>query len=133
MRTALARLSDEVRMRAARISGVAGRGFDFLVPSPESGCACKRMAMYLRWMVRPDDGIDMGVWKSVPPSALVIPVDTHIAAIARELRLTGRKTADWRMAEEITARLRRIDPFDPVRFDFSLCRTGMVSVRKDAA
>ena len=84
-------------------------------------------------MVRPDDGIDMGVWKSIPTARLVMPVDTHIAKIARAERMTRRTTADWRMAEEITARLRRIDPVDPVRFDFSLCRLGMTTLRKEAA
>ena len=107
--------------------------FKFLIPSPVRGGACKRMNMYLRWMVRHDDGIDRGVWKKVQPAQLVIPVDTHIAAIARKLGMTARTTADWRMAEEITGFLRRIDPFDPVRFDFSLCRSGMLDLRKDAA
>jgi len=103
--------------------------FSFLFPLPSGGSACKRLNMYLRWMVRENDGIDLGLWKTVSPRLLVIPVDTHIAQIAREWGMTKRKTADWVMAEEITAVLRTIDHSDPVRFDFSLCRAGMVGFR----
>ncbi len=99
--------------------------FNFLFPSPESGSACKRLCMYLRWMVRPDDGIDLGVWQSVPPSTLVIPVDAHIQRICRQLGFTVRKQADWKMAQEITAALRRLDPLDPVKYDFSICHLGI--------
>lgn len=81
-------------------------------------------------MVRADDGIDLGIWKRVLPAALIIPVDTHIARFAQHLGITGRATTDWSMAEEITAALRQIDPVDPVRFDFSLCRAGMANFRK---
>ncbi len=137
MRGALTLFSDAMRRGAAAIqppvaAAVPG-SFTFLVPSPAAGGACKRLNMYLRWMVRPDDGIDMGLWKSIAPAELIIPVDTHITTIARAEKMTKRRTADWRMAEEITGRLRRIDPFDPVRFDFSLCRAGMFDLRKDAA
>jgi uncharacterized protein (TIGR02757 family) len=132
MRGALTLFSDAVRERAAAVRpqvAAAGPGsFTFLVPSPAAGGACKRLNMYLRWMVRPDDGIDMGLWKSIAPAELIIPVDTHISTIARVEKMTQRRTADWRMAEEITGRLRRIDPFDPVRFDFSLCRAGMLDL-----
>jgi len=107
--------------------------FDYLFPSPSSGSACKRLNMFLRWMVRERDGIDFGLWKNVSPSLLIMPVDTHIAQIATLLGFTKRRTADWRMAEEITGALRKFDTNDPVRFDFSLCRAGMVSFRKEAA
>ena len=107
--------------------------FEYLFPSPESGSACKRMNMYLRWMIRPDDSIDFGIWKNISPSKLIIPVDTHIASIAIALGLTQRKSADWQMAEQITLALSRIDPCDPVRFDFSLCRVGMIDFRRVAA
>jgi uncharacterized protein (TIGR02757 family) len=103
--------------------------FSFFFPSPCNGSACKRLNMYLRWMVRKNDGIDLGIWKSVHAARLVMPVDTHVAGAARRLGLTQRKTADWVMAEEITDALRHIDPNDPVRFDFSLCRAGMVGFR----
>jgi uncharacterized protein (TIGR02757 family) len=102
-----------------------GSYFPFFFPSPATGSACKRMCMYLRWMVRPDDGIDLGLWKGISPAQLVIPVDAHIQRICRFLGFTHRKQADWRMACEITAALRRLDPADPVKYDFSLCHLGI--------
>jgi uncharacterized protein (TIGR02757 family) len=99
--------------------------FPFFFPSPRSGSACKRLCMFLRWMVRSNDGIDLGVWHSVPPSRLIIPVDTHICRIARYLGLTARKQADWKMAVEITTALRRLDPDDPVKYDFALAHLGI--------
>lgn len=99
--------------------------FPFFFPSPASGSACKRLCMYLRWMVRPADGIDLGLWRNVSPAKLVIPVDAHIQRIGRFLGLTGRRQADWRMAREITASLRKLDPLDPVKYDFSLCHLGI--------
>ena len=84
-------------------------------------------------MVRPADGIDLGVWRNISPSMLVIPVDTHVARIARGIGLTKRATVNWRMAEEITEKLKTCDPADPVRYDFSLCRSGMVEFRRKAA
>ncbi len=103
----------------------SGSYFPFLFPSPASGSACKRLCMMLRWLVRPDDGIDLGLWGGVSPSRLVIPVDLHIRRIARFLGLTTRNQADWKMAREITARLRELDPGDPVKYDFSLCHLGI--------
>ena len=99
--------------------------FAFLFPSPASGSACKRLCMYLRWMVRPQDGIDLGLWRGISPAKLVIPVDAHIQRICGFLGFTSRKQADWRMAREITARLRELDPADPVKYDFSLCHLGI--------
>jgi uncharacterized protein (TIGR02757 family) len=99
--------------------------FSFLFPAPASGSACKRLCMFLRWMVRPSDGIDLGLWRSVSPAHLIIPVDTHISRICTYLGFTGRKSADWRMAREITAALRRFDPDDPVKYDFSLAHIGI--------
>jgi uncharacterized protein (TIGR02757 family) len=99
--------------------------FSFLFPSPASGSACKRLCMYLRWMIRPSDGIDLGIWKRIPPSKLVIPVDAHIQRICRLLGFTSRKQADWKMACEITAALRKLSPDDPVRYDFSICHLGI--------
>jgi uncharacterized protein (TIGR02757 family) len=81
--------------------------------------------MFLRWMVRPADGIDLGLWKEVAPSKLIIPVDAHIQRISRFLGFTERKQADWKMAREITAALRVLDPDDPVKYDFSLCHIGI--------
>jgi len=117
-------------LKGALKDGAASRpSFEYLIPSPARGSACKRMALYLRWMARKDDGIDLGVWKDVPPSILTVPVDTHVARIAKHYGLTTRNAADWKMSEEITAALRKFDPEDPVRFDFSLCHAGMVNYR----
>ncbi len=99
--------------------------FPFFFPSPAAGSACKRLCMYLRWMVRPADGIDLGLWHAVSPAKLVVPVDAHIQRIGRYLGFTRRKQADWRMAREITAALRAFDPADPVKYDFSLCHLGI--------
>jgi uncharacterized protein (TIGR02757 family) len=104
-------------------------GFRYLLPDARAGSACKRLNLYLRWMVRKKDGVDLGIWSKVSPSRLIIPVDTHVARIARRFGLTSRNAADWRMAEEITAALRTVDPSDPLRFDFSLCRSGMIGHR----
>ena len=103
----------------------ADSAFRFFFPSPTSGSACKRLCMFLRWMVRPADGIDLGLWKEVSPSRLIIPVDAHISRISRLLGLTRRRQADWKMAREITAALRAFDPADPVKYDFSLCHLGI--------
>jgi uncharacterized protein (TIGR02757 family) len=133
VRDALVDFTETLRREATRIAPASVPSVKFLLPSPASGSACKRMNMYLRWMVRKCDGIDFGVWKRVPSSKLFIPVDTHVARISRTLGLTERAAADWAMAEEITGRLRIIDKEDPVRFDFSLCRAGMVDFRRRAA
>ena len=101
------------------------RGFSYLLPSPASGSACKRLNLFLRWMIRPEDGVDFGFWKEIPPAKLIIPLDTHIIRISQYLQLTSRKTPDWKMAQEITAALRQCDPIDPLRYDFSLCHLGI--------
>jgi uncharacterized protein (TIGR02757 family) len=95
-------------------------------PRPASGSACKRLNLFLRWMVR-RDAIDLGVWTKVSPSRLVVPLDTHVIRVGRCLRLTRYKSPGWRMAAEITASLRALDPQDPVRYDFSLCHLGMMN------
>jgi uncharacterized protein (TIGR02757 family) len=102
---------------------------NFFFPDPASGSACKRWNMYLRWMVR-RDRLDLGLWPGIPTSRLVMPTDTHIHLVARRLRLTRRRTADWRTAREITDRLARIDPRDPVRYDYALCRLGILQICK---
>lgn len=103
----------------------AGSYFPFLFPAPASGSACKRLCMFLRWVARPADGMDLGLWQGISPAQLVIPVDTHIQRICGYLGFTRRKSADWRMALEITSSLRRFDPADPVKFDFSLAHLGI--------
>ena len=99
----------------------------FFFPDPAEGSACKRWNLYLRWMVR-RDLLDFGLWPDVGTRRLVIPTDTHIHLVARRLNLTRRKTADWRTAREITDRLARFDPEDPVRYDYALCRIGILGV-----
>jgi uncharacterized protein (TIGR02757 family) len=106
-------------------SAPAGSYFKFMFPAPAAGSACKRLCMFLRWMVRPADGIDLGIWHGISPAQLVIPVDTHISRISSYLGFTSRNSADWRMASEITAALRRLDPADPVKYDFSLAHLGI--------
>lgn len=100
------------------------RGLAHLVPDPAKGSASKRLFLYLRWMVRPDDGVDLGLWP-IAPRLLVIPVDTHVHRIAQNLGLTRRRDASLRTALEITDGLRRLDPNDPVRYDFALCHLGV--------
>lgn len=100
------------------------RGMRHLIPDPRSGSACKRLLLLFRWMVRPDDGVDLGLWR-LPPSALAIPVDTHIHRIGRNLRLTERRSADWKASQEITSALREFDARDPVKYDFALCHLGV--------
>lgn len=96
-----------------------------LLPSPEAGSACKRLNLFLRWMVRHDD-VDPGGWNQVPESRLIVPLDTHMHRIGRLLRLTDRNQADMRTAVEITRGFRKISPEDPVRYDFSLTRLGIL-------
>lgn len=95
-------------------------------PRPSAGSGCKRLNLFLRWMVR-RDAIDLGVWTKVPPSRLIVPLDTHVIRLGRCLRLTKYASPGWKMAAEITASLRAIDPDDPVRYDFSLCHVGMMN------
>lgn len=99
--------------------------FPFFFPAPSSGSACKRLCMFLRWVVRPADGVDLGIWHGIKPSQLVIPVDTHIQRICRYLGFTARKNGDWRMACEITSALRKLDGNDPVKYDFSIAHLGI--------
>ncbi|MBF0520116.1 MAG: TIGR02757 family protein [Nitrospirae bacterium] len=99
-------------------------GFLQFFPDPAKGSACKRVNMYLRWMVRNKD-IDFGLWPEIPASALVIPLDTHISKVARCLGLTKRKTNDWRAAVEITQALSVFEPLDPLKYDFALCHHGI--------
>ncbi|GAC1603956.1 MAG: hypothetical protein NVS4B10_16730 [Myxococcales bacterium] len=100
------------------------RRLKHLLPHPARGSACKRLNLFLRWMIRPADGVDFGLWE-VPAAALVIPLDTHVHRIGRFIGLTRRADLSWRTAEEITARLRTLDADDPVRYDFALSHLGI--------
>ena len=111
--------------RAARASARA-RGVGFFFPRPSSGSACKRLNLFLRWMVR-RDGLDLGVWSRVSTASLVVPLDTHVIRVGRCLRLTRYTSPGWKMTQDITASLRSIDPDDPVKYDFALCHLGMMN------
>jgi uncharacterized protein (TIGR02757 family) len=112
--------------RALRATGRPGDpAMKFLFPSPARGGACKRMNLFLRWVVRPADGIDLGLWRAVPPARLLVPLDVHVAFHARVLGFSSRRHADWRMVGDVTDALRRLDPSDPVRYDFALCHLGI--------
>jgi uncharacterized protein (TIGR02757 family) len=113
-------------LRAAYGQVPARPGVAFFFPRPASGSGCKRMNLFLRWMVR-RDAIDAGIWRGVRPAQLVVPLDTHVIRLGQCLRLTRYRSPGWRMAREITDALRRFDPIDPVRYDFSLCHLGMMN------
>lgn len=100
------------------------RSVEFMFPDPYKGSACKRMNLFLRWMVRNDD-LDFGLWREISPSQLVMPVDTHIHKICTLLKLTDLKNVNWKMAEEITNNLKNYDKLDPVKYDFAICHIGM--------
>jgi len=103
-----------------------GAGVRFFLPSPSDGSTCKRLNLYLRWMVRRDDGVDMGVWRGLSAAHLVIPLDTHVSRICSYIGLTQRRTIGWKMAMEVTHRLRELDPDDPIKYDFAICRLGIL-------
>ncbi|MCP4805417.1 MAG: TIGR02757 family protein [Proteobacteria bacterium] len=106
----------------------AGRGVHTFASRPSKGSACKRWCMVVRWMVRPDtEGIDLGIW-DLPASALVVPLDTHVARIGRLIGLTTRSTNGWRTAQDMTASLAACDADDPVRYDFALAHLGIAGL-----
>jgi uncharacterized protein (TIGR02757 family) len=100
------------------------RGLKFLLAGPAGGSACKRLNLFLRWMVRKDD-VDLGLWKSVDKAKLIVPVDVHIGRLCRILGLYDRKTVSLPAAVEITESFAKIEPADPVKFDFALSRIGI--------
>lgn len=132
---ALARFVDAIR--EGYLSRVRRQSARHLLPDPRAASSCKRLLLFLRWMVRGPNGADLGLWRDrVDASKLLMPVDVHIHKLARNLGLTDRNAATWKTAEEITASLRRFDPNDPVRFDFALCHMGMAQKcpsRRDVA
>ncbi len=101
-------------------------GVQYFFPRPSAGSGCKRLNLFLRWMVR-HDAVDVGVWTRVSAAKLVMPLDTHVIRVGRCMRLTRRVSPGWKMAAEITASLRALDPDDPIRYDFSLCHLGMAN------
>lgn len=100
------------------------------IASPQKNSSCKRLNMFLRWMVRQDNkGVDFGIWKNISPAQLVCPVDVHVARVARRFNLLQRKQLDWQSALELTAFLRTLDNKDPVKYDFALFGTGVMENR----
>jgi uncharacterized protein (TIGR02757 family) len=130
MREALASFCDAIRSagglpKAGEPDPSGRRGPAHLLADPRAGSGAKRLLLFLRWMVRPADGIDLGLW-DVPPARLLVPVDVHIHKLSRNLGLTRRPDLSWRTSVEITRALARFDEADPTRYDFSLCHMGMV-------
>ena len=105
---------------------LAKSSFRHLLADPGGGSACKRWHLWLRWMVRPADGVDLGLWSTIPASKLLMPVDTHILRICQNLGMIKKAGASLASSREITARLRTADATDPVRYDFALCRLGIL-------
>lgn len=108
-------------------AGSRRAALSYLLSSPDDGSACKRMNLFLRWMVRRTPP-DLGIWDFVDPAKLVVPLDTHVHRIATFLGLNKRRTADWKAARRITNRLAKLDPTDPVRYDFAICRLGILDL-----
>ena len=97
------------------------------VATPEKGSNCKRLNMFLRWMVRKDNcGVDFGIWNGLQPSELICPVDVHVARVAARFQLLHRKQTDWNAAVELTQYLKTLDPLDPVKYDFALFGLGVI-------
>jgi len=96
------------------------------VATPARKSACKRINMFLRWMVRKDNrGVDFGLWTRIKPYELICPIDLHVERVARKLKLIKRKPVDWQTAEDLTATLRKLDVNDPVKYDFALFGLGL--------
>lgn len=96
------------------------------ISTPAKQSACKRLNMYLRWMVREGGPVDFGLWKEIKPAQLVCPLDVHVARVARRVQLLSRTQDDWKAAQELTAHLRQLDPADPVRYDYALFGLGVI-------
>jgi uncharacterized protein (TIGR02757 family) len=113
-----------LRIFVKNLSSEFNKGENFLLPCPERGSACKRLNLYLRWMVREDE-VDPGGWRHIPKSKLLIPLDIHMWNICREAGFTERKQANLKSVMEITAKFAEINPEDPVKYDFTLTRFGI--------
>jgi uncharacterized protein (TIGR02757 family) len=113
-------------LRAAYGRVPARAGVCYFFPRPSAGSGCKRLNLFMRWMVR-RDALDLGVWTRVSPARLIVPLDTHIIRVGRCLKLTRYTSPGWPMALDITRALRALDPADPVKYDFSVCHLGMMN------
>jgi uncharacterized protein (TIGR02757 family) len=123
LKSSISLFSENMLNRFKKYSTITN-GLKFMFPNPQKGSACKRINLFLRWMIRKDH-LDFGLWQEIPANKLVIPVDTHIAKISMELGLTKSKNVNWQMAEEITENLKIFDKNDPIKYDFALCHIGM--------
>lgn len=125
----VARLRDAANPAIEALGPSRIRAFDHLLPDPASGGACKRWMLFLRWMIRggEDDPVDLGLWRfgGLDASRLIVPLDTHVARVGVRLGLTRRSDLSMKTALEVTASLTRLDPLDPVKYDFALCHLGM--------
>jgi uncharacterized protein (TIGR02757 family) len=115
----------EVDVAEAYAGGSVRPGVHYFFTRPSAGSACKRLNLFLRWMVR-QDAIDPGGWRTISPAQLIVPLDVHVMRVGRCLQLTRAATPGWRMAADITASLRAVNPADPVKYDFALCHLGML-------
>jgi len=120
------------RAREVDLRPVYGRlaarpGVHAFFPLPSGASACKRLNLFLRWMVR-RDAVDLGAWSRVSPARLIVPLDVHVVRVAQCLGLTPYASPGWRMAASVTLSLRQIDPADPVKYDFALCHLGMAGL-----
>lgn len=107
-----------------------GDGYKFMLSNPKNKGAMKRMNMFLRWMVRKNSPVDIGIWDFIPPSELFIPLDVHVGNISRELGLLERRQNDSKAVFEITSKLKEFDPDDPVKYDFALFGYGVNNSKK---
>jgi uncharacterized protein (TIGR02757 family) len=135
LREALGAWCDAIREAGGLRRDGRRRGPAHLLPDPRGPSGSKRLLLFLRWMVRPRDGVDLGLWH-VDPAVLLVPVDVHIHKLAYNLGFTRRRAPSWRTTEEVTRALARLDPADPTKYDFSLCHMGMLQrcpSRRDVA
>jgi uncharacterized protein (TIGR02757 family) len=108
---------------------IRNTNFNYLIPSPENKSTCKRLNLFLRWMIRKDE-IDLGLWdEKISKSKLIMPVDTHIFRVSNKLKLVKRKSCDLKFAIELTEKLKSFDPEDPVKYDFALCHIGIEKIK----
>ncbi len=107
----------------------SGKG-SYLLPTPKKGSACKRLNLFLRWMVRSDE-VDPGGWDKISPEHLIVPLDTHMLKVSQELKLTSRKQGDLKTALEITEAFKKINRSDPVKYDFALTRPGILGIKPE--
>jgi uncharacterized protein (TIGR02757 family) len=121
----LVSFSKRIKQKAGE--GPLSRGFSYFFPSPVDGSPCKRLNMFLRWVVRPADGIDLGLWKGISPSQLLVPLDVHLFNFTKKFKLSRHRNPNWKMARDLTDFLKTLDPADPVKYDFALCHHGMTT------